>query len=142
MSLDFFGSGFNLNIDDDVQDVKSRTGCLLTLLLALVTLAYTFQKTEVLIQKSDTQIMVHFEEEYFPDTYKFGYEQGFNIAVGFSSYDNVNNDREYELRPQIGYLRFRAKTWGMHENGTAWAEQKVFDSHVCTREELGLEGDS
>ena len=49
-AFDFFGAGFSMNIDDDVSVVKSRTGCISTLFLILVTLLYTYQKIEVLVE--------------------------------------------------------------------------------------------
>ena len=138
--FDFFGASFSMNIDDDVSAVKSRTGCIFTLFLILLTLLYTYQKIEVLVEQSDTSIAIHEEEDHFSDTYKFGYDQGFNIAVAFTGYNNL---RENELPPEIGYFRYRVWEWGYHSNNqTYWGRHTVLDSHNCSREELGLDGDT
>ena len=42
MSLDQFGTEFAMNIEDGETGTKSKTGCLLTLILAVVTVAYTY----------------------------------------------------------------------------------------------------
>ena len=139
VKFDIFGKDFALAIENDEQAVKSRSGCCLTIILTVIVALYGYQKTEVLFARSDMSIQEHTESNALAETDKFGYETGgFNIALAYSGY---NNNYEYELPPEVGRIAFRAEEWGIHPNGTGWYETKYLDSHVCTREELGLEED-
>ena len=138
MSLDQFGTEFAMNIEDGETGTKSKTGCLLTLILAVVTVAYTYQKSEILLAKKGMQITVHTNQEAIDETFRFGYEEGFNVAVAFTSY---GNEKEYELLEKYGSLRFRGDQWGLNPDGSVYRNNTIFDSHICTREELGLDED-
>ena len=81
---------------------------------------------------------IHTDEEYFAEEHKFGYKNGFNIAVAFTEY---GNNREWELPKDVGTLRYRGYSWGEHANGTSWEKTEIFKGHECSREELGLEED-
>jgi len=45
------------------------------------------------------------------------------------------------LDPMIGELRFRSYEWGYDDQGDIFEKFTNFPTHVCSREELGLEGD-
>ena len=64
---------------------------------------------------------------------------GMNIAVGFSGYDS---EREWVLDKSYGELVFNSYSWGNDENGDPFAERKPLKTHICTRENLGLEGET
>ena len=78
------------------------------------------------------------KKHHFPDDHRFSYKNGFNIAVAFTGFDDV---QEWDLDPNIGDLQFRASEWGNNPDGSVYWDQKVLKSHKCTREELGLAPD-
>ena len=69
----------------------------------------------------------------------FDFQKGLNLAVGLTAYDS---EREYILDKSIGELNFMAYEWGEDENGEVFARKTIIPSHVCSKEELGLEGDN
>ena len=90
---------------------------------------------EVLIHKKDVDILSTRIEYHFEETDAFGAEDGFNIAVGFTAYDN---NREWVLAPEYGELVFNSLSWGSKPDGTYYLERKRLRTHICTEEELGL----
>lgn len=62
-----------------------------------------------------------------------------NLAVGLTAYDA---EREYILDKSIGELNFMAYEWGEDENGEVYVRKNIIPSHVCSKEELGIEGDN
>ena len=94
---------------------------------------------DVLIHRKDIDILLTKQEFHFSDTDVIGAEQGLNIAVGFTAFDN---NQEWILTPQYGELVFNSLSWGSHPNGTFYLERERLDTHRCTREELGLTNDT
>ena len=90
---------------------------------------------EVLIYKKDVDILSTRIDYHFEETDAFGAEDGFNIAVGFTAYDN---EREQILTPEYGKLVFNSVSWGSNPDGTYYLERKHLRTHNCTEEELGL----
>ena len=90
---------------------------------------------EVLIHKKDVDILSTRIEYHFEEIDAFGAEDGFNIAVGFTAYDN---NREWVLAPEYGELVFNSLSWGSKPDGTYYLERKRLRTHICTEEELGL----
>ena len=41
-----------------------------------------------MINKTDDYVMTSIEDSFFSLDYSFGFEQGFNIAVAFTAFDN------------------------------------------------------
>ena len=76
---------------------------------------------------------------HFSDTDVIGAEQGMNIAVGFTAFDN---NQEWILTPEYGELVFNSLSWGIHPNDTFYLERERLDTHRCTKEELGLTNDT
>ena len=70
---------------------------------------YAFQKTNIMIGKTDDYVMTSTQDSFFDLDYKFGFEQGFNVAVAFTAFDD---EKENILRPDIGRLVYRQYTWG------------------------------
>ena len=69
----------------------------------------------------------------------FGSEDGFNVAVALTSYDN---EREWIIDPSYSELIFQAYSWGHDtEHHGFKVERKRLNSHVCSPEELGLTDD-
>ena len=59
--------------------------------------------------------------------------------MGFTAYDNT---KEWILDPTYGDLVIKQKGWGTNpEDGSFFRIDETMDSHICTREELGLEED-
>lgn len=75
---------------------------------------------------------------FFGEKDRFDYQQGFNIAVGLSGWNDIV---EYELPPEIGYISYGASEWGIDDNGLLIDDWYDFESHTCTPEELGLTDD-
>ena len=77
-------------------------------------------------------------KNHFAETDKFDYSQGFNIAVGLSGWsENVEN----ELPPEIGYIGYGGSLWSINDEGTLVDDWWDFETHTCSREELGLTDD-
>ena len=76
-------------------------------------------------------------EGYYPEEYVFTWDNGFNVAVAFTAYDN---ERENILDPSIADLGFYASKWGVDENGEFFFFDEKIETHTCSKEELGLEG--
>ena len=76
------------------------------------------------------------DDLFFSDADEFTYDQGLNIAVGFTAYDNEVN---WSLDPAFGTLVINSYEWGYRADGSAFTERKPIGTHNCTREELNLE---
>ena len=74
------------------------------------------------------------QRAYLP-TDTFSYENGLNMAVAFTAYDN---DEAYLLDPSYGEIIFNQYTWGEGADGNVWLEYNKIESAVCTDEQLGL----
>ena len=102
-------------------------------------LAYAYQKIDILFNRKDVDVLSTIDDFHFDDSFSFKYDNGFNIAIGFTAYDN---EQEFILDPSYGVLEFRSYEWGarVNEQGEEYyyTERKLLESHLCTREELGL----
>ena len=127
-----------MRFDKDSPDLKSLMGALCSIILAVVTLAYAVQKADVLINRRDVDVLSTINDMEIAETDMFNYNNGFNIAVGFTAYDS---NTEPILEPSIGELVFNHFTWGEMEDGTYGTTKPKIETHPCTREELGLTED-
>ena len=98
-------------------------------------MGYAYQKMDVLIHRKDVDILSTMRYSYYDDNFQFKYENGLNLAIGFSGY---NNEREWELDPAYGKIVFKSNTWGYDAQGEIFLEKKEISSHLCSAEELGL----
>ena len=80
--------------------------------------------------------MTSTQDSFFDLDYKFGFEQGFNIAVAFTAFDD---EKEYILKPEIGKIVYRQYTWGFEAEDHYKLTQDYLPTHVCTKEELGID---
>ena len=99
-----------MKLDQGITKVYTWSGFAFTLLLVLIIGTYAAQKVSVLMGRSDVDV---FETElisYFDETYSFGAESHLNLAVAFTSFDDVE---EPILDPKIGELTFKAYEWGV-----------------------------
>ena len=74
----------------------------------------------------------------FDANHVFSHDNGFALAVAFSAYDSNPNPT---LDPTYGEIVFNYFYWGPTENGGYDVGNAVIETHPCTDEELGLEGD-
>ena len=63
-------------------------------------------------------------------------QQGFAIAIGL-----INEEiDEPLLDPSFGEIVVFTNTWGYSDDGEYFYDEKYLELHLCTRQELGLEG--
>ena len=125
-----------MTIDGNITEAKSFLGSILSLMILAVTLSYAYQKMDVLIQKKDVDVLSATKELVYSDQDKFTYQNGLNVAVAFTEF---NNNREWELDPSYGTLVFNSYEWGIRPDGEVFTERKRLPSHVCTQDEFGFE---
>ena len=66
---------------------------------------------------------------FYPESYVFDLEQGMDMAVAFSDFDN---EREYDLDPSFGSLVFMTTEWKTFPNGTTIDTETILPSHACS----------
>lgn len=64
------------------------TGAFCSLVLTIILIVYAYLKIDVLIEKKDVDIMRTVNDYHFADDEVFGYEEGFNVAVALTAWDN------------------------------------------------------
>ena len=106
----WFGESFSQKIDNDSSVLQSYMGSIVSILLLTVTLGYAYQKMDILANKKDVTITSTTLPFHFEETSGFTYENGLNLAVAFTSF---NNEPEWELDPAYGTLRFNAYSWSV-----------------------------
>ena len=82
--------------------------------------------------------MTTVEENALTPDDRFTYKNGFNVAAAFTAY---NGNTEWSLDPSYGELVIKHYAWGEREDGSYFAYRDPRPTHVCSREELGLEED-
>ena len=80
---------------------------------------------------SATKDLVHAED------YVHDHSKGFNIAAAFTDY---NSNEEWELPAKYGSLLLKSFSWGLDENGVPVTKRVTHPSHVCSDEELNIDG--
>ena len=70
---------------------------------------YTMLKVNVLVYKTEIDILATKLDYYYDESFVFDYSMGFNIAVAFTGYNNV---KEYEIDKSIGEVVFEEYAWG------------------------------
>jgi len=84
-------------------------GSMLTLALLAVVIIYALVKADVLVNSKDVNVLSTINDMIFTPDDEFTYENGFNIAVGFTAYDS---NPEPILDPTIGEVVFNHYRWG------------------------------
>ena len=95
----------NLKNDDSMTHKTTNLGSVFSLLLIIVLLGYSYQKIHIFYEKTKIDILETTLEGYYPEEYVFKWDNGFNIAVAVTAYDN---ERENILDPSIADLGFYA----------------------------------
>ena len=103
-----------MKLDHNKSELRSIVGSIFTMLYFTIFVTYSVLKFEVFVNKTDVDIMMSTEAEYFTPDDQFGFEQGLNLAVAFTAYDSV---REPILDESIGRLVFNKYEWGTDEDG-------------------------
>ena len=98
-----------MKIDKGHSIMTTSVGSIFSIILIIIVGMYAFQKTNIMIRKTDDYVMTSTQDSFFDLDYRFGYEQGFNIAVAFTAYDSIE---ENILTPDIGRIVYRQYTWG------------------------------
>ena len=127
-----------MNINKNSKQLKSVSGACLSLFLLIGTFVYAFQKLIILIERSDFEVKQSVRGNYFTSDDVFTYKNGFNIAFGFTAYDN---EQEWILDPTYGELIAYTRGWGTKADGTFFRFFNELETHVCTSTELGLNDD-
>ena len=107
--------------------------------MLFVTGVYAYSKLLVFLDKKDTNILTSQKDNYFEAEDIFGYEKGMNIAVAVTEYNKV---REMELERSYGEIIFNTYRWGEDADGAPFVSLDPIESHVCSAEELNVDGDS
>ena len=89
-----------------------------------------------MIKRTDDYVMASTQDSFFDLDYRFGFEQGFNIAIAFTSFDSKN---ENILTPDIGRIVYKQFAWGSADAIESFYAQDYLPTHVCTNEELGID---
>ena len=91
-----------------------------------------------MINKKSVDIVTMVNENALTSDYRFSYRNGFNVAAALTAYSSYP---EVELDPTYGELVFKHYAWGNYEDGSTYSYREQRPTHVCSREELGLEED-
>ena len=130
-----FGEAHAMKLDGRTQFVRSYAGSLCSILILLVTALYGFQKLVVLIEKKDVSVLSTTLDSFYDENFVFAYEDGFNVAVAFTGFNNVV---DYELDPSYGELIFNAVQWGTYEDGSYFEHTNKLNHHSCSDYELSI----
>ena len=63
-------------------------GTLLTIVIFIIIAAYAYQKTDVWLTKKDIDIVSSVEHNFYAEDHVFDYNQGLNLAMAFTAYDD------------------------------------------------------
>ena len=125
-----------MKIDHERSYVQSTMGSILSILMFVMVVIFSYQKMKVWITRRGVDIASATNDSYFDDEYIFSFEDGLNFAIAFTAYDEVT---EPILDPTYGKIVFNSYQWGYGPE--LIAERIEIKTHPCTREELGLDDD-
>lgn len=78
-------------------------GSFLSIVVTCVVLLYAYLKADVLVSRRDVDILSTIDDNKFTPDYEFTAENGFNIAIALTAYDN---DPMPILDPSYGEIVF------------------------------------
>ena len=115
-------------------------GTFFTLLILVMMILYTMQKGNILANRKNPDIKETLLKDALDESFVYDASKGLAIAVGLTAYDGGLGPT---LDPSIGTIEYKAYEWGVNEeNGEYYSTFSTIESHYCTKEEIGLEGDS
>ena len=126
-----------MNLDQEMTEIKTYLGSICSILMIFVIAFYAYLKTNVWLDKQ-ADIISFTQKKFFSYDYTFDNSQGLNIAIAFTAYDEETEDI---LDPSYGKIEFVRNRWGMDENGEIYNLFEHIETHMCTKEELGLTDD-
>ena len=124
-----------MSLDYGRDTLQTYAGLFFSVLLFIFVSFYAAQKVDILINKKDVDVLSVVNKNFYDSKYIFDYSKGFNVAVAFTASDNQS---EYILDPTYGRLVFEKVSWGTDENGSFFTNYEEMDTHICTKDELGL----
>lgn len=131
---DIFSQPFGMKLDDRESSSRSWFGAFCSLIIFILVVTFTYIKFDTLMTRKDVDILSTISDYHFNEMDRFGYENGFNVAVAFTDY---SHDTEWQLDPTYGTLTINSYSW--YEQEDDYDINRVpLDTHNCTREELGL----
>ena len=98
-----------MSLEDGKDQVNSYMGSICTLFLFMLICMYGYQKMDVLVAKKDVDMLSAVLDYYYDEDFTFNYNNGFNIAVAFTAYDD---ETEWILDDSYGEIVFNAFSWG------------------------------
>lgn len=119
-----------MRVHDGQDRVPTKMGSACSILLFVLLLAYSGHKLNVLIEKSNVDITEAVQYDYFDHQYVFGAEQGLNLA--FAVVNPINPDREPELDPRYGSIKFSAFQFGQNKKGKSSFSRIELESRFCS----------
>ena len=125
-------------MDAGVANIKTLMGTLCSLIWVGIIIVYAMQKIDILVWKKSVTILQSIKDLHFKDRDEFTYEQGLNVAVAFTAFDN---EVTWSLDPSYGELVFNSYEWGYYDNGQPYSIRTPLETHNCTRRQLNLEED-
>lgn len=128
-----------MNLDKDSTELTSWLGSFFTFLIFAVISAYIYYKVGVLLNKQDIDILETSNFLALTDDDQINFDKGLNIAVALITDDS--DKEELFNDPTIGEIVFNHYKWGKTPDGKHISGRYRIESHPCTREELGLDGD-
>ena len=112
-------------------------GFFFTLSLVIVLLLQGYLKAERVFGFGDTKTIQSYQNNYYNDTFVYSSDAGLKFAFGVTAYDN---NRENIEDPDYGVVKAKVNSWGLSDSNEVIARSN-FDTHPCTKEELGLDED-
>ena len=101
-----------MQIHGDADELPSIIGLFFTFVFGAVMLGYTILKFEILVNRTEADMMSTVREAYYDSDFVIDASQNLNIAVAFTAYDN---ERESELDPSIAELIIHYRSWKLDE---------------------------
>ena len=129
-SIDKFGEGFHMKIDKGHSIMLTSVGSIFTFILFIIVGLYTYQKTNIMIGRTDDHVMTSIQDSFFDLDYKFDYKHGLNIAAALTAFDD---EKENTLSPDIGRIVFKQYHWGVDTNEKYFVTTDYLPAHVCSK---------
>ena len=86
-----FGESYNFKLPEGGTDLKTHTGSILTIILTLLMMFYTYNKIQILHYRKDTASIESEQIDVFNEQV-FGTEDGLKFAAALTSYNNFKED--------------------------------------------------
>ena len=119
-----------MKIDKGHSIMLTSVGSIFSIILFIIVGLYTYQKSNIMIRRTDDHVMTSIQDSFFDLDYKFDYEHGLNIAAAFTAFDD---EKENILSPDIGQIVFKQYHWGYDAEGKYFVTTDYLPTHVCSK---------